>query len=93
LQKQEFMMASSICETCGNRYDRLMRIELHGQEHFFDSFECAIQKLAPHCAHCGTRILGHGMEANSQMYGCAHCSRAEGQIGLRDTTHDLIEAG
>ena len=28
----------------------------------FDSFECAIQKLAPTCAHCGCRILGHGIE-------------------------------
>ena len=37
------------CETCGNDYDKPMRIELSGKTHVFDSFECAIFRLAPHC--------------------------------------------
>ncbi|HKB23086.1 MAG TPA: hypothetical protein VKC99_09940 [Methyloceanibacter sp.] len=28
----------------------------------FDSFECAIQALAPACPNCGNRIIGHGVQ-------------------------------
>jgi hypothetical protein len=55
-----------------------------GAAHTFDSFECAIQKLAPSCAHCGCRILGHGVEAGGAMYCCAHCARHSGEKALRD---------
>jgi hypothetical protein len=44
----------------------------------FDSFECAIHQLAPTCAHCGCRIVGHGIEAGSQMFCCANCARHNG---------------
>ena len=40
------------CETCGNDYDKAMSITVAGASQFFDSFECAVQKLAPTCAHC-----------------------------------------
>jgi hypothetical protein len=31
--------------------------------------------LAPLCAHCGCRIVGHGVENDAgQMYCCAHCA-------------------
>ena len=32
----------------------------------FHSFECAIHALAPNCAYCGYRILGHGVEADGR---------------------------
>ena len=35
------------CETCGNNYDKTFDIVLGGQNHTFDSFECAIHKLTP----------------------------------------------
>jgi len=54
-----------ICETCGNDYDKAFRMTFNGKEHVFDSFECAIQALAPTCPHCGTRIIGHGVEMES----------------------------
>jgi hypothetical protein len=64
------------CEVCGNDYDKTFQIITHsGSKHVFDSFECAIQKLAPHCEHCGCQILGHGMEVNGGFYCCAHCAR------------------
>lgn len=50
------------CEVCGNDYDKAFSIRANGQEHVFDSFECAIQALAPQCAHCHCRIIGHGVE-------------------------------
>jgi hypothetical protein len=73
------------CEVCGNSYDKAFSISVAGgAAHTFDSFECAIQKLAPVCAHCNCRILGHGHEANGKMYCCAHCARHAGEAALRD---------
>ena len=42
-------MAHAQCETCGNQYDKAFHVSLDGQTHVFDSFECAIQALAPRC--------------------------------------------
>ena len=38
----------------------------------FDSFECAINAMAPRCAHCDCRVIGHGVEAAGKIYCCAH---------------------
>ncbi len=48
------------CEVCGNGYDKAFEVLASGRRHVFDSFECAIQALAPRCAHCGCRVIGHG---------------------------------
>jgi hypothetical protein len=50
----------------------------------FDSFECAIAVVAPKCAHCGCRIIGHGLEKNGAMFCCAHCAKESGAPELRD---------
>jgi hypothetical protein len=73
------------CEVCGNEYDKTISVTVSGgAARIFDSFECAIQALAPHCAHCDCRILGHGVEARGKMYCCAHCARESGENGMRD---------
>ena len=72
------------CETCGNDYDKAFDISMAGQSHTFDSFECAIQALAPTCEHCGCRILGHGVEADGAMYCCAHCAGQKGVTAVQD---------
>ena len=41
-----------LCEVCGNDYDKAFSVTMAGEEHTFDSFECAIHQLAPKCAHC-----------------------------------------
>jgi hypothetical protein len=65
------------CEVCGNSYDKAFQVRMPaGDSHTFDSFECAIQKLAPSCAHCKCRIIGHGIEAEGKMYCCEHCAHA-----------------
>jgi hypothetical protein len=64
------------CDTCGNDYHKTMSITLAGASHTFDSFECAIQKLAPSCAHCRCRIIGHGIESGGKMFCCEHCAHA-----------------
>src|SRR5688572_19240783 len=69
------------CATCGNDYDKTFEIRMNGKSYTFDSFECAIQALAPQCSHCGCRILGHGVEGNEAYYCCAHCARLDGVQG------------
>ena len=76
------------CDTCGNEYDKPMEITLQGQAHVFDSFECAIHLLAPECAHCGCKVIGHGIEANGTFFCCAHCAEFG---GVRQVS-DRIEA-
>lgn len=72
------------CEVCGNDYDKSFKVIHEGKEHVFDSFECAIHALAPTCAHCGCHIVGHGVQAGSRIYCCAHCSQQDGIEGLTD---------
>ena len=73
------------CEQCGNTYDKAFQIVMSGGDrHVFDSFECAIQALAPTCAHCNVKIVGHGVEARGAMFCCAHCAAKEGVSELRD---------
>lgn len=75
----------AICEVCGNDYDQTMEIrQPDGDVHTFDSFECAIHQLAPRCAHCGCRIVGHGHEVGDRHYCCAHCARAHGHQAVAD---------
>jgi hypothetical protein len=68
----------AICEVCGNDYDKSMEIIRGDERHLFDSFECAINALAPQCAHCGCKIIGHGIESEGSFYCCAHCAHAAG---------------
>jgi len=65
-------MALPLCETCGNDYDKAFQVVMDGHAHTFDSFECAIQALAPTCGHCGLRMVGHGVEKGGRMFCCAH---------------------
>ena len=73
------------CDSCGNDYDKAFQVTMAGKTYTFDSFECAIHKLAPTCGHCGMRIIGHGLEASdARMFCCDHCAEASGVKGLRD---------
>jgi hypothetical protein len=72
------------CVVCGNEYDKSFEIRAGGSTQTFDSFECAIHKLAPQCAHCGCRIIGHGVEASGRMYCCANCARQSGVSAVAD---------
>jgi hypothetical protein len=72
------------CEVCGNDYDKAFQLMMNGQAHVFDSFECAIQAVAPTCLHCGCRIIGHGVEKDNRIFCCAHCAAQAGVTQLRD---------
>jgi hypothetical protein len=72
------------CEVCGNEYDKSFEVLMGGASHTFDCFECAIQGLAPSCAHCGCRVIGHGVEESGRIFCCAHCAHKSGYEDLRD---------
>lgn len=72
------------CETCGNDYDKAFTVTMGGKTHTYDSFECAIQALAPTCANCGCRVIGHGMESNGTIFCCANCASKKGVEALKD---------
>ncbi len=72
------------CEVCGNDYDKAFELTMSDGRHVFDSFECAIQAVAPRCAHCGCRVIGHGTEAQGKMYCCAHCAHNAGAGQIPD---------
>lgn len=68
-------VSMAICEVCGNDYDKSFELVAAGARHTFDSFECAIQAIAPICQHCKCRVIGHGVEVSGHFYCCAHCAR------------------
>lgn len=72
------------CEVCGNNYDKTFEVTIGNENHIFDSFECAIQALAPQCSHCSCEIIGHGMEKDGKFFCCAHCASVEGIDELKD---------
>jgi hypothetical protein len=74
----------AVCEVCGNDYDKAFEVVRGDERHTFDSFECAIHALAPECAHCGCRVIGHGVEAGGKVFCCAHCAGQEGEDALVD---------
>jgi hypothetical protein len=78
------MTAMGQCISCGNDYDKTFEVNKDGRTYTFDCFECAIHKLAPACAHCGCRVLGHGVEEDGSIYCGASCARTMGKTDLRD---------
>lgn len=64
-----------ICVTCGNDYEPTFTITKDHKDYEFDSFECAIEKLAPSCEHCNCRVIGHGVREHGKIYCCDHCLR------------------
>jgi hypothetical protein len=62
------------CATCGHEVSQAFQISTHADGLVFDTFECAIHRLAPHCPTCGCAILGHGFGSRDALYcsyGCA----------------------
>jgi len=71
------------CDVCGNDYAHPMHIRVGGNSGTFDSFECAIQAMAPRCEHCGCHVIGHGVESGAHIFCCAHCAQETGVRSVR----------
>ncbi|GAA3191783.1 hypothetical protein [Actinocorallia longicatena] len=77
------------CEVCSNDYELAFEVHTQGVVHVFDSFECAITKLAPICEHCSCRVIGHGTEVDRHWYCSAHCARMA-DPARANTMHDKL---
>ncbi len=66
----------SYCAVCGGESDRVFSIATAaGHVYTFDTFECAIDRLAPRCACCGIRIIGHGIAKQKSIFCGSHCAQ------------------
>ncbi|GAA0690605.1 hypothetical protein GCM10010193_51210 [Kitasatospora atroaurantiaca] len=77
----------AVCAVCGNDYWLAFEVKtVTGDSYMFDSFECAMEKLAPRCEYCQVRIVGHGVEVSGKFFCCANCARRDGGLGeqIRD---------
>lgn len=72
------------CEVCKNDYDKAIIVEAAGVRHTFDSFECAIQAMAPICEHCQCKVIGHGVEVEGHFFCCASCARRITSADVKD---------
>ena len=72
------------CEVCGNEYDKAIEVIQDGHSYFFDCFECAIHQLAPECAECGCKVIGHGVQSGNEVYCSAHCAEHAWVVGIHD---------
>jgi hypothetical protein len=80
----------AMCEVCGNDYDKSFEVVAGGGSHIFDSFECAIHRLAPMCEHCACKVIGHGVEVDGKFFCCAHCAR---KAAGTDAPRDRVDTG
>jgi hypothetical protein len=62
------------CEVCGNDTTQCFEVKLGGERHVFDSFECAMRALSPHCGHCNSRIRGHSIVFGNTIYCSYQCA-------------------
>ena len=82
------------CEVCGNEYKDSFTVNVGDETYAFDCFECAIHALAPTCAHCGCKVIGHGLSREGEIFCCEHCVRmslsadAEHEAGDDDELED-----
>lgn len=81
------------CVVCGNAYEKAFRVVLaDGSSAVFDSFECAIQALAPRCSHCRCRIIGHGVDRGAVIFCCDHCARAASSDAVDEASIESFPA-
>ena len=81
------------CAVCGNTYEKSFRVTFaEGSSTVFDSFECAIHALAPRCAHCDCRIIGHGLDRGGMIFCCEHCARASSNDAVDEASEDSFPA-
>jgi hypothetical protein len=67
------------CTVCGHETDQSFTVTTtEGRNFIFDSFECAIDRLAPRCACCGIRIIGHATVSDGSLFCGVHCSQLLG---------------
>ena len=85
------------CDMCGNEDANCFEVTMGSDPavtYTFDCFECAIQRLAPVCAHCRCRVVGHGVEierpSGEVLLCCAFCARW-GEVGREPDDEPAVQ--
>lgn len=71
------MIQEATCVGCGLNIEKDYILFINGKEFTFDSFECAINFVAPRCAQCNCIIMGQGIEHADQYFCNSFCSKGE----------------
>lgn len=71
----EFMVQEARCVNCGFNIEKDYILFINGTEFTFDSFECAVNFVAPRCANCNSIIMGRGIQQSGDMFCCSTCSK------------------
>jgi hypothetical protein len=66
----------SRCVNCGLDIEKDYILLINGTEYTFDSFECAINFVAPRCTNCNSIITGRGVHVGNEVYCSSTCSHA-----------------
>jgi predicted Zn-ribbon and HTH transcriptional regulator len=72
-----FMVQEARCVNCGFNIEKDYILFINGTEYTFDSFECAVNFVAPRCSHCNSIIMGHGIKHAGEIFCCQTCSKEE----------------
>jgi Zn finger protein HypA/HybF involved in hydrogenase expression len=81
-----------ICSVCANESARTFDVMYEGGILTFDSFQCAIHRLAPICNHCDCAIIGHVVESEAAIYCCLQCAHRAQEKNIERGTGDARAA-
>lgn len=70
-------MDENKCLNCGENIEKDYVVFVNGQEYIFDTFECAVNFLAPCCFNCKSIIMGHEVKRNGEIYCSETCAHSE----------------
>ncbi|MDO9184358.1 MAG: hypothetical protein Q7U04_18225 [Bacteriovorax sp.] len=68
------MIQDTRCVNCGLNIEKDYILLINGQEFTFDSFECAVNFVAPRCKHCNAIIINSGVEMDGEIFCNSQCS-------------------
>lgn len=74
------MVQEARCVNCGLNIEKDYILFINGTEFTFDSFECAVNFVAPRCANCNTIIMGRGVHTGGEIYCSPTCSHLENHL-------------
>ncbi|MGD9765042.1 MAG: hypothetical protein AB7V27_15150 [Candidatus Binatia bacterium] len=66
------------CDVCGNPTRHPMTLTQREDRFVVDCLECAIHVLAPTCAECSCRIIGHPVLWEDEVFCSRRCVAAAG---------------
>ena len=62
------------CEVCGKSQDSCFEVNLGGERHVFDSFECAMRGLIRKCTLCDNIVFDLGVVIGHRLYCSTPCA-------------------